>query len=59
VREAFLALGGAAEAFLQGLTAKHPRNAGLHARTILRLKEHYESGDIEQALAHALRVPRL
>ena len=55
VKEAFLALGGAAEAFLQGLTAKHPRNAGFHARTILRLKEHYDSGDIERALAHALR----
>jgi transposase len=55
VREAFLALGGAADAFLQGLTAKHPRNAGFHARTILRLKEQYESGDIERALAHALR----
>ena len=55
VREAFLALGGAAEAFLQGLTGTHPRNAGFHARFILRLKEHYDSGDIERALAHALR----
>lgn len=55
VRAAFLALGGAAEAFLQGLTGKPPRNAGFHARLILRLKAHDESGDIERALAHALR----
>lgn len=55
VREAFTALGDAAEEFLKGLTEKHPRNCGFHARYILRMKEHYESGDIERALEHALR----
>ena len=55
VQEAFLALGGAAEAFLKGLTAKHPKNTGFHVRSILRMKEHYESGDIARALEHALR----
>lgn len=55
VKEAFLALGDAAEAFLKGLTEKHPRNCGFHARYILRMKEHYESGDSCKALEHALR----
>jgi hypothetical protein len=55
VREAFTALGGAAEAFLKGLTEKQPRNCGFHARYILRMKEYYESGDIHKALEHALR----
>jgi hypothetical protein len=55
VQEAFLALGGAADAFLKGLTEKHPKNTGFHVRSILRMKEHYESGDIERALEHALR----
>jgi transposase len=55
VREAFAALGGAADAFLKGLIDKQPRNSGFHARYILRMKEHYESGDIHKALEHALR----
>ncbi len=55
VREAFLALGEQADAFLKGLIEKQPRNCGFHARCILRMKEHYESGDIHKALEHALR----
>jgi transposase len=55
VREAFCALGAAAEEFLKGLTEKHPRRCGFHARYILRMKEHYESGDIRAAVEHALR----
>ncbi len=55
VREAFTALGEAAFEFLKGLTEKHPRNCGFHARYILRMKEHYESGDIYGAIEHALR----
>jgi transposase len=55
VREAFLALGEAAGEFLEGLLEKHPRNCGFHARYILRMKEHYQSGDIHRALEHALR----
>ena len=54
VREAFLALGESAEPFLKGLTEKQPRNCGFHARHILRLKEHYETGDIDKALLHAI-----
>ena len=55
VREAFIALGEAAEEFLKGLVDKHPRNCGFHARYILRMKEHYESGDIHGAVEHALK----
>jgi hypothetical protein len=55
VREAFIALGEAAEEFLKGLMEKHPRNCGFHARYILRMKEHYESGDIHGAVEHALK----
>jgi transposase len=54
-REAFLALGEAAEEFLRGLVGKYPRNCGHHARAILRLKQHYLCDDIHQALLHALR----
>lgn len=55
VREAFMALGDAAGEYLQGLTAKQPKNCGFHARYILHLKESYSSDDIHQALVHALR----
>lgn len=55
VREAFMALGEAAETFLNGLTERQPRNCGFHARYILRMKEHYQSDDINKALEHALR----
>ncbi len=55
VREAFLELGGMAEMFLKGLTERHPRNCGFQARSILRMKEHYESEDIHRALEHAIR----
>ena len=55
VREAFLELGESAEEFLKGLTERHPRNCGFHARSILRLKEHYQSEDIHRAIEHAIR----
>lgn len=54
IREAFLSFGNAAEEFLKGLTEKHPRNCGFHARHILRMKEHYQSDDIHKALEYAL-----
>jgi transposase len=55
VREAFLAFGEGAEAFLQGLKNNNPRNPGFQARYILSLKEIYFSQDILLALAHAAR----
>jgi hypothetical protein len=55
VKEAFLALGEQAEAFLCGLKDKHPRNCGFHVRFILRLKEQFHSDDIHKALDHAMR----
>jgi transposase len=55
VREAFLALGPAAEEFLKGLVNKFPKNCGFQARGILNLKADYLSQDIERALKHALR----
>lgn len=55
VREAFLALGEQAEAFLAGLLSTHPKQCGAHARHILRLKENYLAEDIHKALVHALR----
>ncbi len=55
VRDAFLALGESADEFLRGLTLKHPKNCGAHARQILRLKEDYQADDIYNAILHALR----
>lgn len=55
VREAFIALGEAAEEFLKNLVEKHPRRCGFHARYVLRMKEHYESRDIHGAVEHALK----
>jgi len=55
VREAFLALGDSAEEFLRGLTQRYPRNGGFQARSILRMKEHYQSEDIHRAMEHAIR----
>jgi transposase len=55
VREAFLELGEMAEAFLKGLTQRHPRNCGFQARYILRMKEHYQSDGIHRAIEHAIR----
>ncbi len=55
VREAFLEFGEMAEAFLKGLTERHPRNCGFQARSILRMKEHYPSEDIHRAMEHAIR----
>jgi transposase len=54
VKEAFLALGDAAETFLSGLKQTYPRNCGFHARAILRLKELYHTSDIHKALQHAI-----
>jgi hypothetical protein len=54
VRDAFLALGDSAEAFLAGLKETCPRNCGFHARFILHLKETYHADDITMALHHAL-----
>lgn len=53
VREVFLALGEAAEAFLEGL--KKTRTAGFQARQILKLKGRYHADDIHRALVHASR----
>jgi transposase len=55
VREAFLAFGEEAEAFLNGLKNINPRNPGFQARYILSLKEKYASTDILSALAYATR----
>lgn len=55
VREAFLELGESAGEFLKGLTERHPRNCGFHARYVLRLKEPYQSEDIHRAIEHAIR----
>jgi transposase len=55
VREAFMALGEGAEAFLRGLELKHSHNPGFHARAILRLKENFHCDDILKALIHAHR----
>lgn len=55
VRDAFLALGDGAQAFLAGLKETYPRNCGFHARFILHLKETYHADDIHTALHHALR----
>jgi transposase len=55
VKEAFLAIGDAAQTFLCGLKEKYPRNCGFHARAILRLKEQYHTTDIHTALEHATR----
>ena len=55
VREQFIALGEDAAHFLRGLTEKHPRNCGFHARYILRLKESYHCDDINKALEHSVR----
>ena len=53
VKEAFLSMGEAAEAFLEGLKEKHPRNCGHHARIILAMRETYYTEDINNALGHA------
>jgi transposase len=55
VREAFLEFGEMAETFLKGLTERYPRNCGFQARSILRMKEHYQSEDIHRAMEHAIR----
>ncbi|MGH7574677.1 MAG: IS21 family transposase [Longimicrobiales bacterium] len=55
VREVFLALGEAAEQFLDGLVQRYPRQCGAHVRYVLRLKEQYRAEDIHDALRHALR----
>lgn len=55
VHSRFLELGAHAEDFLRGLKIGFPKNAGFHARYILHLKERYNCGDIDDALAHACR----
>jgi transposase len=55
VREAFMELGETAGEFLKGLTERHPKNCGFHARYILRMKENYQSDDIHKAIEHALK----
>lgn len=55
VKDAFVALGDAAEYFLKALKEKYPRNCGFHARYILRMKEEYNCDDINKALSHANR----
>lgn len=55
VKESFLRLGPMAEAFINGLKDKHPRNCGFQARTILEMKQHYEAKDIYSACVHATR----
>ena len=54
VRQAFELIGDAAQQYLAGLMKKHPRGVGLHARTILQLKERYCTDDINRALTRAL-----
>ena len=48
-------LGEMAEEFLKGLTQRHPKNCGFHARYILRMKETAQSDDIHSAIEHALQ----
>jgi len=55
VRDSFLALGCAAETFIDGLQRKQPRNSGFHARYILQLKGRYHTEAINKALNHANR----
>ncbi len=55
VRDQFIALGDNAEEFLLGLQNSEKKNAGFHARFILRQKEHYHCRDIDRALGHANR----
>lgn len=55
VRQSFESLGTDAAQFLAGLTQRHPRVAGFHARRILVMRDQYHSDDIYNALTHALR----
>ncbi|MCP4570500.1 MAG: IS21 family transposase [FCB group bacterium] len=55
IKESFIQLGNGAEAFLEGLKQRHPRNCGFQARYILRLKEHYFAEDIHLAICHAAK----
>jgi transposase len=55
VRDQFRALGDHAEDFLLGLQNSGKKNAGFHARHILRQKEQYHCHDIDLALGHACR----
>jgi hypothetical protein len=53
IQETFVALGEGAQAFLEGLIARGPRQAGYIARQILCLRETWHSQDIAAALSHA------
>jgi len=55
VKETFIALGNAAEIFIEGLKEKFPNNCGFQARYILHLKERYHCADINKALDHAAK----
>ena len=55
VQTQFLELGAHAEGYLRGLKGSHPKNAGFHARYLLRLKERDHADDIGRALGHACR----
>jgi hypothetical protein len=55
VKESFLSLGEGAEAFMEGLKARHRHHCGFQARYILRLKERYHCDDIHAAMLHALK----
>jgi transposase len=55
VRETFERLGENAKSFLAGLTGKHPKNGGFHARRILLLRERYDACDIDLACGWASR----
>jgi transposase len=55
VKESFLSLGQGAEAFMEGLKARHRHHCGFQARYILRLKERYHCDDIHAAMLHALK----
>jgi transposase len=55
LREQFLRLGSAAEAFARGLEQERRGAAGYHMQQILKLAEHYGVARIAAALAHAER----
>ena len=59
LRSTFDGLGEPANAFLSALEKREPRSAGYHARKILALRDGYDTGDLLEALAHALEYGAL
>ena len=55
LRDQFLCLGGAAEAFARGLEQERKGTAGYHMQRILQLAERHGVQRVQQALAHAER----